>query len=92
MISMKWTDTRAMGTSWWCVELWISSDTLFSRNCAGHARIETGAYHRSHVSPDHALDGIVIFDFSSIVVRATNHISCDKAASTESAMATVNGV
>ena len=35
MISTKCTETRAMGTPWWCVELWISSDTLFSLSCDG---------------------------------------------------------
>ena len=29
-----------MGTSWWCVELWISSETLFRRSCsAGHTHV-----------------------------------------------------
>jgi hypothetical protein len=33
MISWKWTDTRALSRFLWLLELWMSSETLFSRSC-----------------------------------------------------------
>jgi len=42
MISWKCTDTAALSKFWWLVELWMSSDTLFSRIC----------FHLLHHSPN----------------------------------------